>query len=240
MDLVVIESDGGGCYSDEEDEEIGICDGDDGVVFFNLLAKMGSNSNDNEGKNNANNNKNKNGNNNKGSSRGIPLGTKNNDNTEIIKTVKRKNTKRGVGVATTAAATDDGSIPSKFQTDSRNQRKFHHASIISDLTLENTTRYQGNNTRDYNRRQKKNHLLIYCSPPPPPCIANSPLFPAFVELGKDDDDEEEERIALYQSTTNTLYIVLPQIRQTRLQFHSLLIDKTLGILTDVRVIPFFV
>ena len=62
-------------------------------------------------------------------------------------------------------------------------------------------------------------------------------------MGKDDDDNdevEEGRIALHQSTTNTPYRVVPQIRQMRLQFYSPLIDKALVILTDVRAIPFVV
>jgi len=158
----------------------------------------------------------------------------------LLMTLKRNNTNRGVGLAITTAAADADSTPTEFQMDSSNQRKFHHASIISDLTLKHATRYQCKNTQDDDRRQKKNRLLIYCLQPPPTCSANSPLFPAFLELGKDDDDddddeEEKERISLYQSiTTTTPYRILPQIRQTRLQCRSPLVDKILAILTDVR------
>ena len=82
-------------------------------------------------------------------------------------TVKRNNAKRRVGVTTNATAADTGGTSTEFQLDSSNQSTFHHASIISNLALEHTTRYQCNNTRDDDKCCKNNHLLIYCSPPSP-------------------------------------------------------------------------
>ena len=49
----------------------------------------------------------------------------------------------------------------------------------------------------------------------------------------DDDEERDERIPIYQSTTTSIYRVIPIIRQTRLKIYSLLVNKKNAILIDV-------
>jgi len=125
---------------------------------------------------------------------GIQLRYKN--DTEIPTTVKRKHMKRK-GVA--ATDTNKLLIEEERIALNRGRRKIHHASIVSNLTLEHI-RYQYNHHKG-SRGQKKNHLLLVL----PPTCANS-SFPTFIELGK-----YEKKIIPLLPSHNRLP---PQVRHT--------------------------